>query len=608
MLDAQEVAGNSFITDAHLTIDGTTYGKDEVWNVYPNVGYTMKLSFAEKGKNQFPAGGDTIVVELPQGLTIPEGEHHTFTIPAGLAGSITGNEYWVENGKIYVKFGEDPDDILTRSSNAHFDLTFTAKFEEGTTQIPFNDKVKPNIDMDTTADVSVSKSASYNSATGKMDYTITVKSTGNSEDVKVHDALANTNLLKIDTGSITVSPGGTEYTVTASSQSGFDMTIPSIGHNQTVTITYSADVDTSALDHKGNIKVSEDGRNTVTVENDDDDHDDDTNTYTNQIKYSSTSKSSTSMEDHEEDQTATLGWKIVLNDNYRGSIVGDKVWDTIDWSSKDAMKYTVDENGNVTLHVAAKNQDGTKTYNTTVTAAVVTDANGVQSWEYTIPQLGDDPDEILSYEITYTTEVDKTKLDSSSNGIVKNNTTNEGDGSSTGTGVVPIPHSDDPGEDDIVGGKTAVNVTEEYVDWDIVINVPSEGFPEGLTVTDYVPMAPQYGGFADTFDSVLSVTGLVHDETYTVNCVSTDVDDNGNVIWNLRNYGRTRDVVTIEFYQDAQKTTKGLEGGQARTVTIKIRTKNDPEWLAYVEREGSGDSTRSRRYPRSRGSVRACFA
>ena len=591
VLDGQEVAGNTFITDAHLTIDGTTYGKDEPWTVYPDVGYTMKLSFAEKGQNQFPAGGDTIVVDLPQGLTIPEGEHHTFTIPAGLAGSITGNEYWVENGKIYVKFGEDPDDILTRSSNAHFGLTFTAEFDEGTTQIEFNDKVKPNIDMDTTADVSVSKSASYNSATGKMDYTITVKSTGNSEDVKVHDALANTNLLKIDTDSITVSPGGTEYTVTESSQSGFDMTIPSIGHNQTVTITYSADVDTSALDHKGNIKVSEDGKNTVTVENDDHDHDNDTNTYTNQIKYSSTSKSSTSMEDHEEEQTATLGWKIVLNDNYRGSIVGDKVWDTIDWSSKDAMKYTVDENGNVTLHIAAKNQDGTKTYNTTATAAVVTDANGVQSWEYTIPQLGEDPDEILSYEITYTTEVDKTKLNSNSNGIVKNNTTNEGDGSSTGTGVVPIPHSDEPGEDDIVGGKTAVDVTEEYVDWDIVINVPAEGFPDGLTVKDYVPMAPQYGGFADTFDSILSVTGLVGGETYTYDCVSTDEDDNGNVIWDLRNNNRMRDVVTIEFYQDAQKTTKGLgETEHARTLTIRIRTKNDPEWLAYIEREGSGDS------------------
>ncbi|MBQ2640947.1 MAG: hypothetical protein IJG15_03000, partial [Lachnospiraceae bacterium] len=596
VLDGEEVAGNTFITDAHLTIDGTTYGKDEPWTVYPDVGYTMKLSFAEKGQNQFPAGGDTIVVDLPQGLTIEGNVHHTFAIPAGLAGSITGNEYWVENGKLYVKFGEDPEDILTRSSNAHFALTFTARFDEGTTIIPFNDKVEPNIDMDITADVSVSKSASYNSTTGKMDYTITVKSTGNSEDVKVHDALTNTNLLKIDTDSIRISPAGTEYNITDSSQGGFDMTIPSIGHNQTVTITYSADVDTSALDHKGNIKVSDDGKNTVTVENDDDDHDDDTNTYTNRIKYSSTSKTSTSVVDHETEQdpdnkTATLGWKIVLNDNYRGSIVGDKVWDSIDWSSKDAMKYTVDENGNITLHIAAKSQDGMKTYNTTVTAAVVTDPNGVQSWEYTIPQLGEDPDEILSYEITYTTEVNKTELDSSSNGIVKNNTTNEGDGSSTATGVVPIPHSDEPGEDEIVGGKAAVDVTEEYVDWDIVINVPAEGFPDGLTVTDYVPMAPQYGGFADTYDSILSVTGLANGETYTVDCVSTDVDENGNVIWDLRNYNRKRDVVTIEFYQDAQKTRSGLSRtGQARTLTIRIRTKNDPAWLAYIEREGSGDS------------------
>jgi hypothetical protein len=143
---------------------------------------------------------------------------------------------------------------------------------------------------------------------------------------------------------------------------------------------------------------------------------------------------------------------------------------------------------------------------------VVTDPNGVQSWEYTIPQLGEDPDEILSYEITYTTEVNKTELDSSSNGIVKNNTTNEGDGSSTATGVVPIPHSDEPGEDEIVGGKAAVDVTEEYVDWDIVINVPAEGFPDGLTVTDYVPMAPQYGGFAD-IEEIKNVK-RIGDKTY----------------------------------------------------------------------------------------------
>ncbi len=586
VLDAQTVEGNKFITDAQLTIDGVTYGKNDTWHVYPDVGYALKLSFNEKGQNQFPKGGDTIAVDLPAGLTLVENEHHTFSIPAGLAGTITGNEYWVENGKLYIKFGEDPDDILTRSSNAHFDLDFTAEFDEGTTELPFNDKVKPNVDIDTEGSVSVSKSASYNSATGKMDYTVVVQSTGNSDNVTVRDALANTNLLKIDTSTITVSPSGTSYTIDSANEGGFNLTIPRMTHNETVTITYSADVDTSALDHKGNIKVSEDGTNSVIVDNDDHQGDDDTNTYTNRIKYSSTSKSSTTVTDHEAEdptnETATIGWKIVLNDNYRGSIVGDQVRDSIDWYSKDAMKYTVDANGNVTLHLTARNQDGTKTYSRDVTAAVIEDSNGIQSWAYTIPQLGDDENEILSYEITYTTEVDKTRLtgDASGNAIVKNNTYNEGDDSDTGTGIVPGvgPGSGDPGEDDIVGGKTATSVTTEYIDWDIVVVVPPEGFPDGFTIVDDIPYQHQ---FRDTFDSIVKVTGLVNHETYTVETTQAHT-------YELDDVGKTRDVVTLTFYQDEAKQDPGLDD-QARTITVTIRTRNDQDWIAYAETRGGGD-------------------
>ena len=65
-------------------INGTVYGKNDTWNVYPEVGYTIKLSFAERGSIQFPQGGDTIYFDLPQGLTIVENDHRTFTIPAGL--------------------------------------------------------------------------------------------------------------------------------------------------------------------------------------------------------------------------------------------------------------------------------------------------------------------------------------------------------------------------------------------------------------------------------------------------------------------------------------------------------------------------------------------
>jgi hypothetical protein len=60
----------SFITDAVLEIDGKKYGQGETWVVRPEADYNLTLTFRERGAMQFPKGGDEMVMDLPEGLTV----------------------------------------------------------------------------------------------------------------------------------------------------------------------------------------------------------------------------------------------------------------------------------------------------------------------------------------------------------------------------------------------------------------------------------------------------------------------------------------------------------------------------------------------------------
>lgn len=568
--DAQEYSNLSdYITDASLTTGEGTFGKNDIWNVIPDVNYSLKLQFAEKGSRQFPKGGDTMSMVIPSGLNIPDGTTGTFDIPAGLAGTITGNTYRVQNGRIYITFGEDPKDIMTRSSNVHFELSFNASVSSSATEISFSDKIHPQITIDNTTDLIASKTANYNHETGKMDYTVTIKSKGRSKNVSVKDYLTNNSLLVFDKN-ISISPSDKAYTDYKESDLGFELKIAEMAHDEVVTITYSASVNPSALEHNGTIKQLEDATNTLIAENQDK-----TvivpNTYNNTIKYSSTSKTNTGVADDEIDPNkAVLDWKVVLNENFRGSIVGDTIKDTIDWSSKDGMKYA----SPLKLTINAKNKDGTINHTKEVTVTPTENANGQQSWTYIIEQF-DSEEEILSYEINYQTIVDKTSPDIiSSSGFVKNNVENEGDGSATGTGIIPgIGGGGESGHDDISGGKKATNVTSEYIDWDIVVVVPAEGFPNDFVVTDEVP---HLYGHSDTFDKILSIEGLTDKETYDVSVSKAE--------------GNNWDIATIQFYRDSTKQNKGLEStDSSRTLTIKLRTKNDDQWITEAETRSGGD-------------------
>ena len=558
---------SDFITDARLTVDGKTYGKGDTWTVRPDVDYDLKLYFNEAGSRQFPVGGSEMVMDLVPGMTLSPNTQGTFSIPFGDAGTLSGNRWFVgDDNKLHIVFADDPDDLLTRSSKTRFEVDLFASFDGTENNIEFNDRVNRNVEINNDTDASISKKGSYNPETGKMEYTLTVKSEGKSENIKVTDVIHG-NMLTLDQNSITIDPNKELNGGINKSDKGFDLTIKNMSHNETVTIKYTASVDYSKVGPDGTV-TAEDGKNTVKVETNGKQQSDEV--ITNTIKFSDITKTNTKSTDNGD--TVELEWLIVANSNQRGSIVGAKIKDQIDVNSKDNMHYAVGEDGKLKLNVVIKDGDivvDTRTEYVDVTTAY---NDGPQTWTYTVPKVTAE-NENYTYEISYSTIAQK-KAESKT---VKNNTENEGGGTSSGSGVVPGTGGGGEPEK-FVCAKSAKAVTEKYIDWDIIINVPEEGFPDGLTVIDEIPTL--YGTFADKFVEIRDVTGLLEGEDYTnPPAVERTPIDTPN---------KQKEKVTIEFYQDKQHQKKGLKAG-ARTVTITIRTENDQDWIKAAMEMPGGD-------------------
>ena len=127
--------------------------------------------------------------------------------------------------------------------------------------------------FDNTAAVSVEKSGSYDKTSGKMNYTVKVKSTGTSTNVKVTDVITGT-LLTYDKNVTATSNQKGALTIDSNATAkgnGFEYTIPSMSDGEEVTFSYSASVDYSKL--SGGKFTADETKNTVTAKGDNTDED-----------------------------------------------------------------------------------------------------------------------------------------------------------------------------------------------------------------------------------------------------------------------------------------------------------------------------------------------
>lgn len=554
--DEKEVSSdlNNMLDTSKISINGELVSDGSTVTVKSGDKIELSLHFAENDDWQFVEDGSEMRYTLPEGLILEDGFTTTFDVDLGIDGTLYRNTvtYDKTTNQLVVKWNtSDPNfEHLTDADNAEFSISISAYVDSNATKIEFSDDVVINVDQEDPHDVSVEKSGTYDPATKKINYTVKVKSEGSNTNVRVSDKITGSNL----TYNKDVSPTS-GYTV-KNSDDGFTIVIPSMTNGQEITFTYSADVNLDGI-QSGNATIVQTG-NKVTVSSDEDPGEEKTH-YVREINYSDFSKTALEVTPSAGNDYQIITWQIVTNSTPTESLAGSTITDKIGESSQSRMSY--DGKG---LTIEVYNASGKLVETRTPSwSDVGVNSTSDKTWTYNVPEL----DGVYKYVITYTTKVSISDI----NDIITVNNSAEGKGGNDG-GSAPVGPSD---EDKVTYVKSAAEVTEEYTVWNIVVNIPPAGM-DSLVLTDTLP-----GNwinsvwYADSFVEVVDCTGLIGSEHYEITNQTSGSSG-------------TSPTVEFTFYKDAGTSNPGLNSNTTnRTLTLKIKTKNNQDWLEAARESGN---------------------
>ena len=475
---------NQFVTN--VVFDNNLYDADGALVLHPNSEYSFKMEFAESiDKGLFEKEG-VLTYTFPAQLT-PAGAGGTFdmNITAGETQyTLSGNTYTIEGNTIKVSFNKDGGaayEALKAASNAEFWLSLRAKVDANASgdKIKFGDSVEKTVKFDNTADVSVEKSGSYDKTSGKMNYTVKVKSTGTSTNVKVTDVITGT-LLTYDKnvtatsnqkGALTVDPNAT------AKGNGFEYTIPSMSDGEEVTFSYSASVDYSKL--SGDKFTADETKNTVTAKGDNTDEVSKDHNFDHTTAYDTgITKSGTKGEITNGWQTSN--WTITVNADAKTDVGGSLVTDKIQENKKVPTKYS-----GAGITVKKYKADGTLVSSEPIPWDQLK-SHSDTTWSYELPQKDGTP---YKYEISYTTTSDISKT--TENTSVTNHAEFDGKGTDGSVGV--------EGQNQFGVTKTHAAPSKDGVNWTVDVTIPNCGFNESFTITDALPFTWTGGYHADSY-------------------------------------------------------------------------------------------------------------
>ena len=358
--------------------------------INPENEYKMILTFEENGASkQFPDGNMTYTI--PAGFT-PTAQTGVFDLP--LTGmTIEGNRFTVnEDGTVDITWNipfDDPDDERTKAwistTDAEFEVEFSGRFSEDAGQFDFggDGNVYQNYE---TAKYSLQKTGSYDAATNKASYTITVKGTsGINQNIELTDEVTGKKAIVIDPSTISVEPAG-KAVVSGAGAEGFGITIAELAKDETVTISYSADVDLDKITGTGNW---DEAVNSVSGK---DSQGMDVKSESNlqgQIKWTSMSKTAGKPVD-QGDGTVLTEWTVTLNEDMNNALGGRTVTDSMSSDAPTTVK------GDVTVTITSKSG---------ATRTETISADGMDGWSYAVTDT-----EPCSYVFTYQTVSDNSAL------------------------------------------------------------------------------------------------------------------------------------------------------------------------------------------------------
>ncbi|WP_094690549.1 SpaA isopeptide-forming pilin-related protein [Pseudoscardovia suis] len=558
---------SKFVTD--VSISGISADSQGVYQYRDGDEATLRFTFAENDNIQF--GDSQLTYVLPAGFDAVNASG-TFDVPvleSGVMHTVRGNKWEIRNGALIITWNTDDSNIehLRDSANARIVLGIKFTLHGVNGMVKFGDGVERTFALDTSNDLSTTKSSVYDEAAGKIHYTATVKSTGISTGVTTTDTIAG-NAIAYDPSSLRIAGNSGTYSVQTQGN-GFVLSVPTMANGETITLTYDGIIDYSAF--HGSV-TADNASNTLTATSNGDSNPSNNTVTTDDshtIALSDVSKSGTAESSSQSSGSSrTVHWTIDSNSKRHVSLAGGTIKDSIAQYSQSRMSYAGD---GITITVTDASGTQIATRKVSWADLGVTDPSSDKAWTYAVPST----DGVYSYHIAYDTTVDMTGAlsdltvaNSATSASVQSGTQSTNAYVGIGTQFSLETH------------KTAVANESDYhhTVWSIDASVPATGY-NSLMVTDNLPST--WGTVTDSsgasvsrqlydayVDGSLSVTGLEAGESYTV-----DASDPSKVV--------------ITFYADTAHTIPGLSAtSTARTIAIKLTTQNNDDWLAIGKNGG----------------------
>ncbi len=323
-----------FLTD--VEIDAPIDPDTGNYIMYPEAEYNVKFTFSEKEGLQFDNEAE-LIYDIPSTMTVANMSPVSFPITvASDNGTVTveGNTFEVVNGKLIIKFNKNDTHFadLVATSNVEFDINLGAVFDENETEVEFNEIIKKKFTFDQNADLSIEKTGIYNTTTGKVTYTVKIKSTGVNKDVVINDAITGT-ALDYDLDSLTMTSDKVDpvvFTVENQNADGFTAKIAKLSPNEHLTLYYTATVDYDAITNWG---TADETCNKASVKSDkvpepkEDEFD-----FEGLIKFKVLKKNWRDVEPLEgEDNKYVVNWIVTANEDGRLTMGGKEIYD---WNMK----------------------------------------------------------------------------------------------------------------------------------------------------------------------------------------------------------------------------------------------------------------------------------
>ena len=533
-----------------VNITGAEQVSGNTWTVKPDQEYTIDLHFKEtNGVLQFDNAGPLTYTLPAISSYVPENGSIAIVLrdAKGNRYTIEGNRYTIDkngNLKFYWNTSDPNFNKLAASGNTEFTLKIKGKFSEydDNKHINFGNNIVKELDVkEPVVGVTPTKTG-YIGQDGKAHYTVTVTSTGNSQNVHLEDFISGSKLtLDRNSFSIRSNKGTYDSSVIHTNGNRFYADFSSLQDGEVITIDYTASIDYAGLAADGKVEASETS-NEFKVKTGDNPEIKVPHNFENNISYSSFNKSGKVSETENPDRTKTITWTIDANNEKRLSLAGSQIKDSIvGWTSDSIMNYS---GAGITILVDKGNG---QTETRTATWSEVGLNNG--QWAYNVPST----DGNYSYHITYTTDVDVSGLLTDT--TVTNHAEDKYDDKDTSVDIGP----DDENKLSVEKSVQHIDLQKNQVEWKIDVNVPKNGFTS-LVVED---IFPHNDTLQDTYvDKSLDVKGLVEGEDY-----DKDFSD------------PTKVRLTFKYTDSDGNVQSGVKGtGESRTITITLKTENDPGW------------------------------